>query len=77
MNNAPAGINSKITEAEERISDFEDKMVEIGATEQNTEKRRKKMKTISETSGTALHLPTFTLQGSQKETRERKDQENI
>ena len=42
MNNAPAGINSTITEAEERISDFEDKIVEIGATEQNTEKRMKK-----------------------------------
>ena len=33
------GINSKITEAEERINDLEDRMVEITATEQNIEKR--------------------------------------
>ena len=35
------GINSRITEAEERISDLEDKIVEIIATEQNKEKRMK------------------------------------
>ena len=33
------GINSRITEAEEWISDLEDRMVEITATEQNKEKR--------------------------------------
>ena len=32
------GINSRITEAEEWISDLEDKMVEFTATEQNKEK---------------------------------------
>ena len=32
------GINSRITEAEEQISDLEDKMVEITATKQNIEK---------------------------------------
>ena len=31
------------------------------------------MKTVSETSGTILNAPTFMLQGSQKEKRERKD----
>ena len=36
------GINSRITEAEERISDLEDKMVEITA-EQNKEKRMKRI----------------------------------
>ena len=36
------GINSKITEAEERINDLEDRMVEITATEQNIEKRMKR-----------------------------------
>ena len=33
------GINSRITEAEEWISDLEDKIVEITTTEQNKEKR--------------------------------------
>ena len=32
------GINSRITEAEERISDLEDTMVEFTAAEQNKEK---------------------------------------
>ena len=35
------GINSRITEAEERISDLEAKMVELTAVEQNKEKRMK------------------------------------
>ena len=33
------GINSRITEAEERISDLEDRMVEFTVVEQNKEKR--------------------------------------
>ena len=36
-------INSRITEAEEQISDLEDKIVEITATEQNKEKRMKRI----------------------------------
>ena len=36
------GINSRITEAE-RISDLEDKIVEIITTEQNKEKRMKRI----------------------------------
>ena len=36
------GINSRITEAEEWISDLEDKIVEITTAEQNKEKRMKK-----------------------------------
>ena len=42
MNNTLEGINSRITEADERINDLEDKMVEITAAEQNIEKRRKR-----------------------------------
>ena len=41
MKNTLEGINSRIT-AEERISDLEDRMVEITATEQNKEKRMKR-----------------------------------
>ena len=36
------GINSRITEAEERISDLEDRMVEFTGAEQNKEKRMKR-----------------------------------
>ena len=37
------GINSRITEAEERISDLEDKTVETTTAEQNKEKTRKRI----------------------------------
>ena len=46
MNNILEGINSRITEAEEQITDLEDIMVEITAVEQNIDKRMKKMKTV-------------------------------
>ena len=43
IKNSLEGINSRITEAEERISDLEDKIVEIPTTEQNKEKRMKRI----------------------------------
>ena len=43
IKNSVEGINSTITEAEERISDPEEKIVEITTAEQNKEKRRKRM----------------------------------
>ena len=42
MNNTLERINSRITEAEGRINDLEDGMVEIIATEQNIETRMKR-----------------------------------
>ena len=42
MKNTLEGIHSRITEAEERINDLEDRMVEFNAVEQNKEKRMKK-----------------------------------
>ena len=42
INNTLEGINSRITEAEERKSDLEDKIVEITTTEQNKEKKNEK-----------------------------------
>ena len=42
MKNTLEGINRRITEAEDRINDLEDRMVEITATEQNIEKRMKR-----------------------------------
>ena len=41
MNRTLEGINSRVTEAEEQISDLEDRMLEITVTEQNIEKRMK------------------------------------
>ena len=43
IKNSLKGINSRITEAEERISDMEDKIVEITTAEQNKEKRMKRI----------------------------------
>ena len=40
MSNTLEGINSRITEAEEKINDWEDRMVRITATGQNIEKRK-------------------------------------
>ena len=42
MNETLEGINSRITETEAQINDLEDRMVEITATEQNTEKKNEK-----------------------------------
>ena len=42
MKNTLEGINSRITEAEEQISDLEDRMVGFTAAEQNKEKRMKR-----------------------------------
>ena len=39
MKNTLEGINSRITKAEERISDLKDRMVEFAAMEENKEKR--------------------------------------
>ena len=41
MKNTLEGISSRITEAEEQISDMEYRLVKITATEQNKEKRKK------------------------------------
>ena len=61
IKNTLEGIDSRITEAEEQISELEDRMVEIAATEKNKEKERKELRTVSETSGTTLDTPTFEL----------------
>ena len=43
IKNSLQGINSRITEAEEQISDLEDKIVEITTAERNKEKRMKRI----------------------------------
>ena len=60
MKNTLERINSRITEAEEQISDLEDRMVEFTAAEHNKEKRMKRNED-KETSGTTLNTTTFVL----------------
>ena len=63
MNNAITEIKntlegtSRMTEAEERISGVEDRMVEIK--EAQRKKELKELRTTSETSGTMPNAPTF------------------
>ena len=65
MNNAineikstPEGTNSRITVAEDRIGEVDDRMVEM---KQRGKKKNelKEMRTTSETSGTMLNAPIF------------------
>ena len=75
MKNTLEGINSRITEAEERISDLQDRMVEFTAAEQNKEKRKKRNEdrlkdlwdNIKRTNIRIIGVP-------EREERERKDQ---
>ena len=57
LKNSLKGTNSRIREAEDKISEVEDRMVEINEIEKK--KELKEMRTISETSGTMLNTPTF------------------
>ena len=58
IKNSPEGIHSRINEAEEQISDLEDKTVEVTTTEQNKEKR---MEDTLRDLWTTLNAPTFEL----------------
>ena len=51
------GTNNIINDAENIISEVEDRMVEINEAERK--KESKEMRTTSETSGTMLNAPTF------------------
>ena len=57
IKNTLEGPNHRIMETADRISEVEDRMVEINETERKNE--LKEMRTISETSRTVLNAPTF------------------
>ena len=59
IKNSSKAINSRMTEAEEWISDLENKIVEITTAEQNKEKRMKRIEDSLRTSGTTLNAPAF------------------
>ena len=48
-----------MSEAEERISEQEDKMVEITSEEQNKQKEWKELRTVSDTFRATSNAPTF------------------
>ena len=53
------GTNSRLTEAEDKIGEVEDRMVEINEAERKKEKRIKRNEDNLETSGTMSNAPTF------------------
>ena len=65
------GVNNRIIEEQDKISEMEDRMVEINEAERK--KELKEMRTTSETAGTMLNTPTFESQESQKKNTKRKD----
>ena len=72
MKNTLEGINSRKTEAEERISELEDTMEEIIDTEQNKEKRMQGNEASLRDLWDNINAPTFELYGSKKKKRKGK-----
>ena len=66
------GINRRITEAEEWISDLEDKIVEITNAEQNKEKRMKRIEDSLRDFWDNIKYTNIRIIGSQKKKRKRK-----
>ena len=67
------GINSRITEAEEQISDMEDRMVEFTAMEQDKEKRMKRNEDSLIDLWDNTKCNNICITGIPEEKRERKD----
>ena len=57
IKNTLEGTNSRITEAEDKISEVGNRMLEINKAERK--KELKEMRTTPETAGTMLNTPTF------------------
>ena len=70
MKNTPEGINSRLGDTEERISDLEDRIMEIIQSEQEKEKQILKNEDSLKYSETTSSMLTA-LYRSQKERRER------
>ena len=73
MKSTLEGINSRITEAEERISDLEDRMLEFTAAEQNKEKRMKRNEHNLRDLWDNIKRNNIHIIGVPEEKRERKD----
>ena len=77
IKNSLEGINSRITEAEERISDLEDKRVEITTTEQNKEKRMKSIEDSLRDLCDSIKHTNIQIIGVPEEEGEKKESEKI
>ena len=72
IKNSLEGINSRITEAEEQISDLEDKIGETTTAEQNKEKRMKRIEDSLRDLWATLNAPTFELGVPEEEEKKKK-----
>ena len=72
IKNSLEGINTRITQAEERISDLEDKILEITITEQNKQKGMKRIEDNLRDLWDNFKHTIIDLQESQKKKRKRK-----
>ena len=72
IKNTLEGINSRISEAEEWISEQEDKIVEITSEEQNKVKRMKRAEDSLRELWDNIKLTSIRIMGSQKKKRKRK-----
>ena len=77
IKNSLEGINSRITEAEERISDLEDKIVEITTIEQNKEKRMKRIEDSLRDLWDNIKRTNIQIIGVSKEEEKKKGTEKI
>ena len=73
MKNTLERINSRITEAEEWISDLENRMMKINAAKQNIEKRMKRNEDSLRHPWDNIKCTNFCTVGMLEEERERKD----
>ena len=71
------GINSRISEAEEQISELEDKMVEITSEEQNKVERLKRTEDSLRDLWTISKTPKYELKGVPEDDKKKKDYDNI
>ena len=77
IKNSLEGINSRIIEAEERISDLKDKMVEITTAEQNKEKRMKRIEDSLRDLWDNIKRTNIRITGAAEEEEKKKGTEKI
>ena len=77
VKNSLEGNSSRVTEAEERISDLEHKIVEITMTEQNKEKRMKRIEDGLRDLWDNIKCTNIRLMGVPEEEEKKKVLENI
>ena len=75
--NTLEGINSRISEAEERVNELEDKTVEIASEKQNKVKRVKRTKDSLRDLWDNIKCTCIQILGSQKKKRKRKGMRKI